>query len=260
MAGLALCGALCAMAPAHPAALAADAGPPHHATAEHPMLKALRTASPAVLRALESSAQQLNTANRSVAAADLGSRSRLRAVIVEPRDHPALSPAIELTCNVLRAPITVFHGMANRDAAVSAARMSPCVDQVVEFNAANLNGLSYSKLLLHKPFWDLIDADVALIFQTDGVPCDNSTRAAFEQQFTQYDYCGAPWPDRQVTIDQWSPLAQLSTQGEDMFGGEENNPILVGNGGLSIHHVPTARRQLELADVADLGINEDVVW
>jgi tetratricopeptide (TPR) repeat protein len=83
-----------------------------------------------------------------------------RAIIVEPRNHPALEPVIDNICSKLGetnngkgVPITLVHGSTNGDFARGIARRSPCVDQVLEINAANLDYATYSKLFVSPAFW-----------------------------------------------------------------------------------------------------------
>ena len=68
---------------------------------------------------------------------------------------------------------------------------------------------AYSRLLAHPKFWQAMQADKVLIFQTDSVLCSASPFSV--DDFLAYDYIGAPW----VHADN-----------------------AVGNGGLSLRSVP----------------------
>ena len=79
----------------------------------------------------------------------------VRAVIVEPREHPALRPVLNNICTKLPdVPITVIHGTNNRKFAHEQASRIPCVTHIKEVNAPNLNSKTYSKLLTSEAFWD----------------------------------------------------------------------------------------------------------
>ena len=113
-----------------------------------------------------------------------------RAVIVEPREHPALGPVLDNICSKTGIPITVVHGTANREYAE--AVKSPCVDTLMQVNAENLSIEAYSKLLMTDTFWRSLgpDKEKILLFQTDTGICGDWDL----QEFGDYDYCGAPWP------------------------------------------------------------------
>lgn len=70
----------------------------------------------------------------------------------------------------------------------------------------------YSRLLTSPRFWQFVNADHVLIFQTDSVLCSLSPWRV--DDFLEYDYVGAPW--------------QVSYDG-----------ITVGNGGLSLRNAKT---------------------
>ena len=83
-----------------------------------------------------------------------------RAVIVEPRSHPALEPVVKHVCEKLNGlPITIVHGSANSDFAHALMERITCVDQVLELNAANLDYRTYSKLFVASEFWRKLGKD-----------------------------------------------------------------------------------------------------
>jgi tetratricopeptide (TPR) repeat protein len=119
-----------------------------------------------------------------------GSGGRLqRAIIIEPRRHMALQSVIANTCDKLSGiKITLVHGGDNAAFAVQVADESPCVDQVLQINADNLNSQTYSKLLASQAFWSEIDAgndELVLIFQTDSGICGAGDNI---ERFLRWDY------------------------------------------------------------------------
>ena len=115
-----------------------------------------------------------------------------QAVIVEPREHPALPMVVNNMCEKLpNVPIVIIHGSANKKFVEREVSKIPCVHDILEVNASNLNGQSYSKLLTSPELWKhLQKADKTLIFQTDSGICGPGEDL---ELFTSYDYCGAPW-------------------------------------------------------------------
>lgn len=116
-----------------------------------------------------------------------------RAVIVEPRKHPALEPVVANMAAASPMPITIVHGTANSDFAREIAGRNPRVDVLAQFDAANLDIVGYNQLLLHPNFWDNLGAtpgDKIVVFQTDSGICRMD---AGPGPALQSDYCGAPW-------------------------------------------------------------------
>lgn len=119
-------------------------------------------------------------------------------------------------------PIVVFHN----DALTEFVKRTQGVDRLLRDGRLHLISLErhgfsklpssstdgYSKLLTSPSFWRFLNADHALIFQTDSVLCSLSPWTVHD--FLQYDYVGAPW--------------QVSYEGVD-----------IGNGGLSLRKVST---------------------
>ena len=142
----------------------------------------------------------------------------VQAVIVEPREHPALPMVVGNVCDKRHVPIIVIHGTANQAFAESKVSRMPCVSELLEVNAPNLDSQSYSKLLTSAAFWDrLQEADKTLIFQTDSGICGPGEDLDL---FMSYDYCGAPW--------EWEPPGAN-----------------VGNGGFSLRTSSVALRHAQ---------------
>lgn len=159
-----------------------------------------------------------------------------RAVIVEPRDHPALVEVVTNICNTLQIPITLFCSGANLDTAVALLKAVSCMDILVRLETADLriamphamgdSSFDYNTLLLSdKLFWSRIgasDSESILLFQTDSGICGGEDNQMLIEGFSAHHYCGALI--------------------EDVEGGE----LHVGAGGFSIRHVGMMRRLLEV--------------
>jgi hypothetical protein len=116
-----------------------------------------------------------------------------RAVIVEPRRHPALGPIVDNVGRMTNLPVTIVHGTDNADLARSIAESTPQVERLIEINAANLDLVAYNNLWLAPAFWDAIGGpgDTILKFETDSGVCDSDDHRSIPGLAS--DYCGAPW-------------------------------------------------------------------
>ena len=125
----------------------------------------------------------------------------LRAVIVEPRWHLALSLVL---CNLFQVinhhhqtpfEVTVFHGIRNRDfvrEAIQEARVDANRVTLTEIPGCdNLTVSQYSEMLTRADFWRSFPEEHLLIFQTDSILSTTSPVQLCE--FLDFDYVGAPW-------------------------------------------------------------------
>ena len=127
------------------------------------------------------------------------------AVIVELRNHEHLETILKNTIFYLPSfSLHIFHGNNNEEYLKNIIKDWINV-KLTNINKSNLVKADYSKLLKSKWFYDQIDSENILIFQTDVILLKNNI-----DQFLKYDYIGAPWRNSGST-----------------FG------IKVGNGGLS---------------------------
>lgn len=114
-------------------------------------------------------------------------------VIVEPRNHSSLKIVIDNVCNNTNLPIILFHGTSNEELSKKIKEESNCDIHLKNLRKDNISVKEYNKLLYSKDFWN--DAsyfgDKILLFQTDSGICENTERDL--QDFSEYDYCGAPW-------------------------------------------------------------------
>jgi hypothetical protein len=126
-------------------------------------------------------------------------------VIVEPRAHPLLAPVIK-NFHVSMPPnwdLYVFHGKSHADYAKEATK--DIQGRTVHLKALDTDNLtggdngSYNQLFLTQAFWDQIDAEDILIFQTDSVLCGKGSI----EDYTKYSYIGCAYNNQQ--IGKWSP-------------------------------------------------------
>ena len=117
-------------------------------------------------------------------------------VIVEPRMHPNF----EFVCKTMLRftdndwGLHVFHGSTNTTFVKNALKDIPNV-VYTNTNAINLTIEEYNKLLTSTWFYEQIQTDKLLIFQTDSCLLKKGI-----DQFLTFDYIGAPWPHRRNQI------------------------------------------------------------
>jgi hypothetical protein len=137
----------------------------------------------------------------------------MRAVIVEPRPHPALSLVL---CNLFQVlggahqqlgggshrdshnlSVTILHGTQNRefvwDAIEEAGVAATAAITLAELpGVANLTVPEYSRLLCTTDFWRGTSTDThVLVFQTDSILSETSPVRI--EEFLDFAYTGAPW-------------------------------------------------------------------
>ena len=154
------------------------------------------------------------------------------AVIVEPRKDRYLKPVVEnVFNNIDYIKVQLFHGTENIEFInkklgkyIKSGRLI-----LTNLGVSNLTIDDYNKLLTSKLFWNKINGENILIFQTDTCLCNKGIHKIPE--LLKYDYVGAPWI--------W-----------------QGNGGLGGNGGLSF------RKKSKMLEVCDQykGGNEDVFF
>lgn len=116
--------------------------------------------------------------------------SKNAAVIVEPRKDEYLELAIKNV--VYYTPgwsLYVFHSKENEEFVkelLGADKLSQV--HLICISKTNMSVPEYNTLLMMEMFWNWIDADNILIFQTDSY-----LRKFGIENFLNYDYIGAPW-------------------------------------------------------------------
>ena len=117
------------------------------------------------------------------------------AVIVEPREHEFLVPVINnIIDNVPEyTKIQIFHGTKNLDYIKKHFGNQIKSNKIIltNLNVENLTIKDYNLLLTSSNFWNNIDGEHILIFQTDSCMCSKSSNKI--EDFLKYDYVGAPW-------------------------------------------------------------------
>jgi hypothetical protein len=122
------------------------------------------------------------------------------AVIVEPRLHQYLKPVID---NMLRnindeTPIQIFHSKINENFLIKNYNIlienkKIILTKIKLFNRYydNLSILLYNKLLTSNKFWEEINGENILIFQTDSCMCRHINTFDFTP-YMEYGFIGAP--------------------------------------------------------------------
>jgi len=119
------------------------------------------------------------------------------AVIVEPREHPALSFVLNNFLKNLSDDwlIIIMHGSKNGkyiDNIIS-TDLQKYRSRIAKINlfVDNLNINQYTELFLSEAFYKNIPTETFLVFQTDTMICEKNKDLI--NQFLDYDYVGAPW-------------------------------------------------------------------
>ena len=120
-------------------------------------------------------------------------------VIVEPRDHKLLKDVIEnFDKNMsIEWDLYVFHGKSHRkfaEEAVSSIKNRNVY--LLSLDTDNLTADGYNSLFTKVRFWNKINAEHILVFQTDTVICENSLNKI--NKFLKYSYVGCPFDDKKV--------------------------------------------------------------
>jgi len=124
------------------------------------------------------------------------------AVIIEPREHKALSLVLKNFLENLSDEwnIIIMHGNKNINYVENIIQneLFNYNDriQMINLNVDNLSIDDYNKLLLSENFYSYIPTEIFLIFQTDTLICEN--QKTLINDFLQYDYVGAPWSFKHI--------------------------------------------------------------
>jgi hypothetical protein len=113
------------------------------------------------------------------------------AVIVEPREHDNLKDVINnILENLKDVNVLIFHGNKNKQFILS--ELNDNIDKIklINLNVNNLTVREYSDLLLTKNFWNQINYERILLFQTDSCICNYSDLILKDCQ--KYGFVGAP--------------------------------------------------------------------
>lgn len=118
---------------------------------------------------------------------------RKAMVIIEPREHPSLRYVLFNFHSMmpLEYDLYICHGPANGEFARKQA--SFLKNRTIYFNLVDgvSSGREYNALFKSEKFWEQIDAEIILVFQTDSVLCSKSPYSI--QDFVQYGYIGCSY-------------------------------------------------------------------
>lgn len=149
------------------------------------------------------------------------------AIIIEPREHPAMKFVLNNFLNNLdnRWSFMIFHGIDNKDWLEDIINNNFSSEksriQLINLNIKNMTWSEYNTLITTASFINQIPTETFLIFQTDTMI--SSFHKDLIYDFIDYDYVGAPW---------------LKTKdSKNLFNGK------IGNGGLSL------RKKSKMLDV-----------
>lgn len=160
-------------------------------------------------------------------------------VIVEPRNHAALSTVVNNVAGHLPCELVLFHGAKNRSLAEEIRDQHPDRMRLEAMLVDNLTISDYNALFFNEDFWKRIgpDSSTALIYQVDSGICGTTRlqREALDEAL-RYEYCGAPWRH------------------------EYYLPEKGGNGGFSTRSVGASRRACAEASNLDRTSYEDVAF
>ena len=120
-------------------------------------------------------------------------------VIVEPRPHKLLKAVIENFDKTMGPEweLYVFHGKSHSKFAKEAIKNIKLRKiHLNPLDTDNLTANGYNSLFKKRSFWDKVDAENILVFQTDTVTCGNSLNKI--DDFLKYSYVGCPFDDKIV--------------------------------------------------------------
>ncbi len=127
-------------------------------------------------------------------------------IIVEPRKHKLLKTVIANFDNRMDASwdLYVFHGRQNKTEAKEAINnINKRNVFLKELDYDNISADEYNELFKDEDFWNQINAEHILVFQTDAVTCSKSTHSIDE--FLQYGYIGCSANNEIIGVHPNSP-------------------------------------------------------
>lgn len=129
-------------------------------------------------------------------------------VIVEPRKHKDLSTVLKNFDELIPSDwdMYIFHGLSANSFAKEAAKVVK--DRTVYFKTLDVDNLDadgYNSLLKQRSFWDKVNAENILVFQTDTAIC-SKTKFRIED-FIKYNYVGCNTDKKTIgnnhNLDYW---------------------------------------------------------
>jgi hypothetical protein len=164
---------------------------------------------------------------------DVVTNSNFEAVLVEFRSFPHLEFIIRN--NILKLgnnwSFTIVCGNLNYEFMKKISNNISKNIKVIKLNYDNLLQSEYSKLLVSEYFWNLFHGEKILIYQEDSIIFKSNV-----DEFLEWDYIGAPWPDHQ-----------------------NDNKFNVGNGGLSLRSKKCMLDVINKNDITKTEINSSTL-
>ncbi len=111
------------------------------------------------------------------------------SVIVEPRNHEYLFTVIDNISRNTNTPIQIFHSSLNEQALKNYYKGPRFI--FTKLNQDNLTIVEYNMLLTSLNFWNKINGEIILIFQTDSCLVRHIDTFNFKDYLT-YGFIGAP--------------------------------------------------------------------
>jgi hypothetical protein len=116
------------------------------------------------------------------------------AVMVEPRLHEYLISVIQNVIRNTDIPIVIFHSKDNEDILKKTFSINPQINSRIhlyKLRQTNLTIKQYNILLTSLDFWNKINGEHVLIFQTDSCLCRHINTFDFTS-YLNYGFIGAP--------------------------------------------------------------------
>jgi hypothetical protein len=124
------------------------------------------------------------------------------AIIIEPRKHKALSLVLNNFIKNLDKNWTfyIYHGINNKKIIKNIIKkeLNDYKNKItlINLNVDNISFDDYNKILYDNTFYDKINTEMFLIFQTDSLISKQYSKLIYN--FIEYDYVGAPWKNGMV--------------------------------------------------------------
>jgi hypothetical protein len=122
------------------------------------------------------------------------------AIIIEPRQHKALSLVLNNFIKNLDKNwiFYIYHGINNEEFIknIIENELKDYENKItlINLNVENLSFDDYNKILYSNSFYNKINTEMFLIFQTDSLISNQYSKLIYN--FIEYDYVGAPWTNK----------------------------------------------------------------
>jgi hypothetical protein len=126
------------------------------------------------------------------------------AVIVEPRLHSNLKSVIDNMIEFSNVKIMVFHSELNEGFLLLHYKNNNRIilKKLTRLKNNNLTIKDYNILLTSMTFWNSIEGEIVLIFQTDSCLCQHIDNFNFDE-FNNYGFIGAPCREIDSKYNTW---------------------------------------------------------